>query len=146
MLLVVGGAYAGKRKVLRSKIGADGITAWLSAYAGDNWENWREAWIGDGPLVMEGWERWIRDQLESSKSLDDIRNAFLILLRSLHEEEKKRQSSVGLIMLEMGRGIVPMSKQDRQLRDLAGWILQDAAAQADEVMYVWHGLARMIKP
>ena len=48
-------------------------------------------------------------------------------------------------MLEMGKGIVPLQKKDRRLRDIIGWIAQDAAQLSDQVVYVWNGLSRSLK-
>ncbi|UOK56224.1 bifunctional adenosylcobinamide kinase/adenosylcobinamide-phosphate guanylyltransferase [Bacillus sp. OVS6] len=48
-------------------------------------------------------------------------------------------------MLETGKGIVPISAEERRMRDLLGWIQQDAAALCNDVYHVWHGMARKIK-
>ncbi|MGQ7247748.1 bifunctional adenosylcobinamide kinase/adenosylcobinamide-phosphate guanylyltransferase [Halomonas sp. V046] len=50
-----------------------------------------------------------------------------------------------LIIPEVGRGIVPMDARERQLRDLAGWLAQDASAACTAVWYVRHGLVMALK-
>ena len=50
-----------------------------------------------------------------------------------------------LVSNEVGLGIVPASKLGRQFRDLAGWVNQDLAAQADAVVFVAAGLPLVMK-
>ncbi|MFA9558469.1 bifunctional adenosylcobinamide kinase/adenosylcobinamide-phosphate guanylyltransferase [Evansella sp. AB-rgal1] len=141
MQLIVGGAFAGKRKVVRS---THKKCSWVSSYNGDSLDGWKTRWDSNTTLVLEGWENWIGEELQNE--LDDliIRDRFLDVLRKLKEEEKRNETIV-LIMLELGRGIVPMDQNDRRLRDLAGWLVQDAAKISTDVHYVWHGLSRKMK-
>jgi adenosylcobinamide kinase/adenosylcobinamide-phosphate guanylyltransferase len=142
MLLVVGGAYAGKRSIVRQRVHS---YTWLSAYNEDSWEDWNMKWNKNTTLVVEGWEKWIEVALKQDLALDMIRDRFGMFLRTLAIEEKERKDEVVLIMLEIGRGIVPINAEERKVRDVAGWLLQDAAKQAVEVIYVWHGLSQAIK-
>jgi adenosylcobinamide kinase/adenosylcobinamide-phosphate guanylyltransferase len=142
MQLVVGGAYAGKRKIVRQKVGC---ISWISAYTGDSLKNWKREWSDETALVLEGWERWLEEDLKQGLQLDDVRQKYSSLLLTICTEEERRKSNVLLIMLEIGRGIVPMNEEERKLRDVAGWLLQDASEQAEEVIYVWHGLSQTLK-
>lgn len=63
------------------------------------------------------------------------------MFREMLDGEASRNKQVILIMLEMGKGIVPKEAEDCQLRDLAGWIQQDAVSLSKEVHYVWHGVS-----
>lgn len=144
MLLVVGGAYAGKRSIVRQRVQVHSYT-WLSAYNEDSWEDWNMMWNENTTLIIEGWEKWIEVALKQDLTLDEIRDKFGRFLRTLSIVEKERRNQVVLIMLEIGRGIVPINEEDRKLRDIAGWLLQDAAKQACEVTYVWHGLQKKLK-
>ena len=142
MQLVIGGAFSGKRRLVKKN---QGPFSWVSAYEGDVVGNWESKRLADTTLVMEGWEKWISTELKVSESNDEIRHRFKTLLQILHEVEKRRDHKLVLIMLELGKGIVPMDKEDRRLRDLAGWIAQDAAEISDEVHYMWNGLSKKIK-
>lgn len=142
MLLVVGGAYAGKRSIVRQKVQ---LSTWLSAYTGDSKDDWNIKWESSTALVLEGWEKWVEAALKQDVTLDELREQFGLLFRTLSIEEKKRGDQVVLIMLEIGRGIVPINAEERKVRDVAGWLLQDATAQAHEVIYVWHGLSLVLK-
>jgi adenosylcobinamide kinase/adenosylcobinamide-phosphate guanylyltransferase len=142
MQLVIGGAFSGKRKVVT---GRNGICSWVSAYEGDRVEDWETKWVKGTTLVIEGWEKWIASRLKNSENNDYIRIEFKALFQTLLEEEQKRNNKIVLIMLEIGKGIVPLQKDDRSLRDIAGWIAQDAAHLSDKVDYVWNGLSRRLK-
>jgi adenosylcobinamide kinase/adenosylcobinamide-phosphate guanylyltransferase len=142
MQLVVGGAYAGKRKIVRQKV--DRIS-WVSSYTGDSLENWKSEWSDDTSLVLEGWERWLAEDLKQGMLLDQVREKYSSMLLTIRAEEHRRKSNVLFIMLEMGRGIVPMNEEERKLRDVSGWLLQDASEHAEEVTYVWHGLSQTLK-
>ena len=142
MQLVIGGAFSGKRKLVKEN---NRPYSWISAYEGDRIGDWETKWLADTTLVMEGWEKWITSALNASECNDEIRHGFKTLLQGLLEEEKKRNHKLVLVMLEVGKGIVPLHKEDRRLRDLAGWIAQDAAKLSDEVHVVWNGLSKRLK-
>jgi adenosylcobinamide kinase / adenosylcobinamide-phosphate guanylyltransferase len=142
MQLVIGGAFSGKRKVVKE---TNGACSWVSAYQGDRIDDWETHWRHGTTLVFEGWEKWIAAELTTSQNNDDIRSVYKALFQTLFEEEKKRNNNIVLIFLEMGKGIVPLQKKDRRLRDIAGWIAQDAVQLSDQVVYVWNGLSRSLK-
>ncbi|MCL7746578.1 bifunctional adenosylcobinamide kinase/adenosylcobinamide-phosphate guanylyltransferase [Halalkalibacter alkaliphilus] len=142
MQLIIGGAFSGKRKIVREM---KTKCSWLSAYDGDSVSKWDVRWEKDSTLVMEGWENWLAEKLISKKNSNDIRRNMQSFFQSLKEEEQKRDNDIVLIMLEIGRGIVPLQKDERMVRDLTGWVAQDAAEVADEVYYVWNGLSKKIK-
>ncbi len=142
MQLIIGGAFAGKRKIVREKFER---CSWTSAYMGDLISDWKIKWANDTPLVVEGWEKWIEHELANEKSMSEIRSDFSHLFQAFDVEEKKRNMPIVLIMLEVGRGIVPIQKNDRMLRDVMGWIAQDAVKMSDEVVYVWNGLSKRLK-
>ncbi len=142
MQLVIGGAFSGKSKIVRER---NPKCNWLSAYNRDALSEWEARWEKDSTLVLEGWENWVADELEQKENSHEIRRSMQSFFQLLKEEERKRANEIVLIMVEVGRGIVPLHKDERMLRDLAGWIAQDAAEVADEVHYVWNGLAKKLK-
>lgn len=144
MQLIIGGAYSGKRAIVNNQFDAIDLS-WLSSYEKSSISSWKEAWQQDTHLVLEGWENWLREDVRSSTSLKDLRKRYNQMFRELIKEERLRDKHVMLIMLEMGKGIVPLQAEDRRLRDLAGWLQQDAASLSEEVLYVWHGLSRRMK-
>jgi adenosylcobinamide kinase/adenosylcobinamide-phosphate guanylyltransferase len=144
VLLVVGGAYAGKRKIVKERVDDVGKSLWISAYGNEHWTAYDMKWSRDRPLVLEGWEKWILEECNEGQKMSKIRQTCTDLITTLYHEEQKCGCPIVLIMLEMGRGIVPLESQQRKQRDVAGWVLQDAAKLADEVLYVWNGLAKRI--
>ncbi|WP_404428163.1 bifunctional adenosylcobinamide kinase/adenosylcobinamide-phosphate guanylyltransferase [Sutcliffiella horikoshii] len=143
MQLIIGGAFSGKRSTVRTLHSEE--LSWVSAYDEHSLTDWKSQWESDTSLVLEGWEQWIMNALPLEQNDDSIRQFFYSFLLDLKEEERKRGKGIVLIMLEMGRGIVPVEKQERRLRDLAGWFSQDASVLADEVYYVWHGMKEQLK-
>ena len=133
LLVVIGGAYSGKRKYVREQC-PEG--RWFSAYDGCRLEDSKG--IGKGQtIILEGFEVWLEELIRSEKDDDDILRLMKDTIASLHDPV--------LIMLEVGRGIVPVKKEDRRLRDLMGWLQQHSVGQADRAVYIWHGLARAMK-
>jgi adenosylcobinamide kinase/adenosylcobinamide-phosphate guanylyltransferase len=142
MQLIIGGAFAGKRDIVRKK---HKELSWVSSYHNDLLSDWNQKWRGGTTLVVEGWEKWIKGQLKQEAEDAVIRAEFGRLFQCFLEEERLRSDEIVLIMLEVGRGIVPIEEDERRFRDLAGWILQDAAKMAEEVQYVWHGMSKRLK-
>ncbi|MCR6097410.1 bifunctional adenosylcobinamide kinase/adenosylcobinamide-phosphate guanylyltransferase [Salipaludibacillus agaradhaerens] len=145
MQLIIGGTYSGKRQAVRKLYPSKKIS-WVSAYEGIQLGHWQNMWEEKTLLVLEGWEVWLRDEIEGGRcQLDVIREGYRHTLEAVCSEEKHRNEHAVVIMLEMGRGIVPIAEADRSLRDICGWLQQDAATLAADVTYVWHGLEKKIK-
>ena len=143
MQLFIGGAWAGKRRAVTERFV---LPHWHSAYQGHALAEWPVAAASARCLVLEGWERWIAARLYNEADDDQLRQVLSGELDTLHAWEAGQGREVVLIMLEMGRGIVPLSPEKRRLRDLNGWLAQDAAARCEQVWYVRHGLCRSLKP
>lgn len=142
MQLVVGGAYSGKRKIVKQR--CENII-WHSSYNGDEISTWQFSLKQNSAFVIEGWEKWVEEQLTNGTSIEEVKSYFIEEIDKLAEAEHTFQIPFYFIMLEMGRGIVPMLEKNRNIRDVCGWILQYAANKAEEVYYCWHGLAQKIK-
>ncbi|MEH6942893.1 bifunctional adenosylcobinamide kinase/adenosylcobinamide-phosphate guanylyltransferase [Bacillus sp. JJ722] len=130
MHVVIGGAYSGKRQFVREKWGS---FQFISAYES---QSMNEA-VQSDIVIYEGFELWIRELIKADHTNQEIVEVF-------REWFRGRQNDV-LIMLEIGRGIVPIEEHDRRLRDVVGWVQQEAVKQADEVTSIWHGLAKRMK-
>lgn len=145
MQLFIGGACAGKRDAVSSRFPG---ACWHSAYDGQALETWRESLPRQGVLVLEGWERWLAawlvDEPADAPDDDPLRQRLRRFLATLKDLEREAAIDVVLILPEMGRGIVPLDRAERRLRDLAGWLAQDAAACCEAVWYVRHGLVQRL--
>ena len=138
MQLFIGGTCAGKRGVVRQRFDAP---HWHSAHARDRLEAWPSV-ADTACLVLEGWERWIGERLAAEPDDDRLRQAMVRELDALRAWEAEQGGQAVLILLEMGRGIVPLGLENRRLRDLNGWLAQDPAARCERVWYVWNGLVK----
>jgi adenosylcobinamide kinase/adenosylcobinamide-phosphate guanylyltransferase len=150
MLLIVGGAYSGKRSVARQilkRIDSNlSHSDWISAYESHALPAVQTFNPSIPAIVIEGWEQWLKQSLDEVKSLEAIRASYKQVLNAYKQWGHEHISTeMVLIMLEMGRGIVPIDANERSWRDLNGWLVQDAAAAADEVFYVWNGLSQVLK-
>ena len=109
--------------------------------------------IDDGDtVVISGWLAWLEAELgagrenereNESTSADDDR-----LGQRWRQAFTGWASSPGrrvLVLDEVGRGIVPVDPAQRRLRDLMGWLSQDAVRLASQVHYVRHGLTMRLE-
>ncbi|MBB3232647.1 bifunctional adenosylcobinamide kinase/adenosylcobinamide-phosphate guanylyltransferase [Halomonas stenophila] len=141
MQCFIGGACAGKRDTVAARFPA---AVWLRAGEGGALTGWRDRLSPGRPLVITGWVDWLTEALRGEPDDDRLRGGLAAELAAMGEAERQTGGEIVLILPEMGRGIVPMAPEDRRLRDLAGWLAQDAAAQAAAVWYVRHGLVRRL--
>lgn len=133
MHVIIGGAYSGKRQHVRKHWPSFQL---ISAYEE---QDFNAAATGTN-VVYEGFEVWVKQLIESGHTNEEIVDWFRQWLASLENLD-----NTVLIMLEIGKGIVPMEEQNRRLRDVVGWIQQEAVKQADTVTSIWHGLAMKMK-
>ncbi|WP_102693126.1 bifunctional adenosylcobinamide kinase/adenosylcobinamide-phosphate guanylyltransferase [Rummeliibacillus pycnus] len=132
MHVFIGGAFNGKHEYVRR---------WLKEKELIDVE-W---YIGQLPreptsktVVVTGLENMIKPLLEQ-----DELSLSTTIVEQLQLLAKKHQ--IIIIATEMGRGIVPINPQDRQLRDTLGRLYQQLFAVSDHVTRIWYGLAEEIK-
>ncbi|MGR2740861.1 bifunctional adenosylcobinamide kinase/adenosylcobinamide-phosphate guanylyltransferase [Billgrantia sp. Q4P2] len=142
MQLFIGGACAGKRDAVSERFPT---ACWHRLGTGVPLDGWRAPATAAVPLVVTDWTAWIEAAFDAEPDDDRLRGRLAAALDSLTAAERQGGLTVVLILPEMGRGIVPMSPATRRLRDLAGWLAQDAAERADAVWYVRHGLVKSLK-
>tara|TARA_B100000929_G_C15371553_1_gene374544 strand:- start:55 stop:378 length:324 start_codon:yes stop_codon:yes gene_type:complete len=97
------------------------------------------------PLVLHGLFEWLTAALDSDFSSDEWRAQWREDLQRLSLAAAADHVTLVIIANELGRGLVPVAREQRRLRDLSGWFTQDAAAHAEHVWYVRHGLVRALK-
>lgn len=135
MRVVIGGAYNGKRQFVKEK---------FSKYPTKN------IYFLEGKLPIEA--------LFSKDDVIVIGNFEQIILQQIHLEEEviaeniynelislDHQAEVICICTDIGRGIVPLQKEDRKLRDTCGRLYQKLFAKSDNVIRVWYGIPQIIK-
>ncbi len=89
-------------------------------------------------LIIKNLEQWlIKQNLEEDEVI--VEN-ILANLKTLEES-----CPLYIIVTDMGRGVVPMEKQVRLLRDTCGRLYQALFAEASQVDRIWYGIAERIK-
>ncbi|WP_342546524.1 bifunctional adenosylcobinamide kinase/adenosylcobinamide-phosphate guanylyltransferase [Lysinibacillus sp. FSL K6-4013] len=89
-------------------------------------------------LVLKNLENWLVTQ-----DLEEDEQIVQTVLATLQELEQ--HCTLALIVTDMGRGVVPMDKQARQLRDTCGRLYQALFKEAEQVVRIWYGIAEQLK-
>ncbi len=89
---------------------------------------------GAGQVIVNHLHRYIREQLQQGTDPEVMIENF-----------GKEHPDCILICDEIGNGIVPMEAEERTYRERTGRILEQLAAQADEVVRVVCGIGQKIK-
>ncbi|MFJ5765553.1 bifunctional adenosylcobinamide kinase/adenosylcobinamide-phosphate guanylyltransferase [Lysinibacillus sp. NPDC093210] len=89
-------------------------------------------------LIIKNLEHWLIKQ-----NLDEDEVIVKNILAKLKILEESCQ--LYIIVTDMGRGVVPMEKQTRLLRDTCGRLYQALFAEAKQVDRIWYGIAERIK-
>lgn len=89
---------------------------------------------GAGQVIVNHLHRYIREQLQQGTDPE-----------AMIENFGKEHPDCILICDEIGNGIVPMEAEERIYRERTGRILEQLAAQADEVVRVVCGIGQKIK-
>lgn len=130
MYVFIGGAYNGKNDyVMRALDGQDVFVA--DGFLPENV-------LTCEALVIKNLEKWlIAQNLEQDEVLVE---KILTRLKALEEN-----CTLYIIVTDMGRGVVPMEKQARLLRDTCGRLYQALFAEAKQVVRIWYGIGETIK-
>lgn len=91
-------------------------------------------------LIVDCLTLWLNNQLFEHPEQD-----FKKLISELVKGLKNCTCDVFLVANEVGLGVIPMGEISRQFVDLAGWLNQALAAQADKVTFVAAGLPMTLK-
>ncbi|MEX3747121.1 bifunctional adenosylcobinamide kinase/adenosylcobinamide-phosphate guanylyltransferase [Lysinibacillus xylanilyticus] len=130
MHVFIGGAYSGKTDYVMNLL-ADQKVELVDGYVPDDTP-------ASDVLVIKNLEKWLVTQdLEDDEV---IVRTILTRLKILEEN-----CALYIIVTDMGRGVVPMEKQARLLRDTCGRLYQALFAEAEHVVRIWYGIGEQIK-
>lgn len=141
MQVFIGGACSGKRSVVKKRFPS---AVWWRLSPGQRLRECVGIMLPGTPLVVHGVLGWLTATIESDVGSDDWRAQWCDDLNELQQSAQANHITLVMIVKEVGRGIVPMERQQRRLRDLNGWFCQDAAERAEHVWYVRHGLVQAL--
>ncbi|WP_148252323.1 bifunctional adenosylcobinamide kinase/adenosylcobinamide-phosphate guanylyltransferase [Aidingimonas lacisalsi] len=142
MQLFIGGACSGRRALVAGRFPT---ANWHRLTAGEEVDGWLRSHRPGLPLVVTGWLDWLQAVLVEQSDDKALRGMWRSILDALTDAERMADTPVVLILDEMGRGVVPMTSELRRLRDLNGWLVQDAAAACEAIWYVRHGLVQRLE-
>ncbi|MCL1694648.1 MULTISPECIES: bifunctional adenosylcobinamide kinase/adenosylcobinamide-phosphate guanylyltransferase [unclassified Lysinibacillus] len=130
MHVFIGGAYSGKTDYVMNLLAGQKIKL-------------VEGTLPDGApscdvLVIKNLEKWLVTQ-----NLEDDEPLVKMILTKLKILEEN--CALYIIVTDMGRGVVPMEKQARLLRDTCGRLYQALFAEAEQVVRIWYGIGEQIK-
>lgn len=130
MHVFIGGAYSGKTDYVMKLLAGQNVEL-VDGTLPEGIPTW-------DVLVIKNIEKWLVTQdLENDEPLV---KTILTRLKTLEEN-----CAVYIIVTDMGRGVVPMEKQARLLRDTCGRLYQVLFAEAEQVVRVWYGIGEQIK-
>lgn len=127
MILVIGGAYQGKLKLVFSWLGKEIDRSFYADGASDSWLE-----INNKPVIYRV-QDYLKRGMEEHRDMDDW-------VRQLLEANPDY-----VIMDEVGYGVVPVIKELRLYRELAGRTGQQLALKAEAVYRVVCGIPTQIK-
>lgn len=121
MILIIGGAFQGKRE-----------------YAETNYEN-----AGERIFYLNTWARGIFEKAEEDGA--DLQEKISENTRHMLKNKIANDPDLIIITDEIGRGIVPAERRERDFREFVGRLQIMLAHEADEVIRVICGVGQRIK-
>lgn len=143
MILIIGGRAQGKREFAKTRFSLSDDEIYTVPQTGNDSLNDEEIPETVSPetelskgnfRAIDGYHRAIYEQLRRGENPE---TAFSNLL--------KQYPHIILVADEVGMGIVPIEKNERDYRDAVGHVLTLAAASSDEVYRVIAGLGQRVK-
>lgn len=126
MILVIGGTFQGKKEYVQNhfKISINEMTDGASCSLEDIYS----------ATCIAHFHEWIKRMLQEERNI-----------QAAVERMMKENPNVILITNELGYGLVPIEKFDREYRETTGRICTKLAAKATEVHRVICGIGQVIK-
>ncbi|MEW9500873.1 bifunctional adenosylcobinamide kinase/adenosylcobinamide-phosphate guanylyltransferase [Jeotgalibacillus marinus] len=144
MHFVIGGAYNGKREWVKNKLITDAISADSIQFRKSVVE--RASCKDVQVIIWTGIEKWIEEKCVQGLSEATILEQWKRELTDLaHWEKGSNQRQVIIIGTDQSKGIVPLDRMKRFVRDVSGWCHQFTAKKASRVTRVWYGIAEELK-
>ncbi|MGE7024099.1 bifunctional adenosylcobinamide kinase/adenosylcobinamide-phosphate guanylyltransferase [Solibacillus cecembensis] len=135
MYVILGGAYNGKRNYVEIMLQKRGNVA-VHDIAGEIPDI--TAISEKDVVVISEFETIVQAMLAQPEE-----TVAMEIVEQLCELNKHAQ--VICICTDMSRGVVPLEKEVRQMRDTCGRIFQKLCKEADTVIRVWYGLPQILK-
>lgn len=145
MHLVIGGAYQGKKEYVKKKYSIEESDIWQCGYpiAGGQWQ----CINGLHKIVRGVMENLMNDDSEEQRARNDAQRIenYVNYITDYLLNMAVQMPDLILVCDEVGNGIVPMEKAERDYRECVGRVLCVLAGEADTVERVHCGIPQMIK-
>ena len=126
MHIIIGGAFNGKRAYVNQLIDA----------------TWYERELPEkvaGNIVLANIEGILQEHLEEEE--EQVASDIAEKIRLLDAQSDE----LVVILTDMGRGVVPLEKEQRQLRDTCGRLYQLLFKEATTITRIWYGIPEILK-
>lgn len=135
MQVVIGGAYNGKRKFVKKEL-LKTVSGNHHFFEGEIPE--KSLFSKEDILVIGNLEKLIlqRVHLDEETIAKYIFNALI---------ELDQQAKVICICTDIGRGVVPLLKEERKLRDSCGRLYQKLFTESESIIRIWYGIPQVLK-
>ncbi|QCR32893.1 bifunctional adenosylcobinamide kinase/adenosylcobinamide-phosphate guanylyltransferase [Lysinibacillus sp. SGAir0095] len=135
MQVVIGGAYNGKRKYIKEKL-LNRLAGKLYFFEGEIPK--KKLLLKEDIVVIGSFEKIILQKvhLEEDVIAQEI-------IKELIELDK--QAKVICVCTDIGRGVVPILKEERKLRDACGRLYQKLFNESEDVIRIWYGIPQILK-
>ncbi|MDN4493262.1 bifunctional adenosylcobinamide kinase/adenosylcobinamide-phosphate guanylyltransferase [Ureibacillus aquaedulcis] len=135
MQIVIGGAYNGKRKFVKDRLAnqLSGNYYFFEGIIPNETKFYKE-----DVIIIGDFEKIILQKihLDEEAIAEEIFNNLYRL---------NQQVQVICICTDIGRGIVPLLKEERKLRDACGRLYQKLFSESESVVRVWYGIPQVLK-
>lgn len=135
MQVIIGGANNGKRKFVKQQL-MQHPSGKIHFFEGELPK--KDLFSTEDILVIGNFENIILPKVH----LDEVVIAEEIFNRLI---ELNKQARVICICTDIGRGVVPMEKEERKLRDACGRLYQNLISESEDVIRIWYGLPEALK-
>jgi adenosylcobinamide kinase/adenosylcobinamide-phosphate guanylyltransferase len=93
-------------------------------------------------IILSGLEIFLQKQDKTDIGKKQFTNDLDDWLKWEVEHEDRKLILIGS---DIGKGVVPMDREDRLWRDFVGWCYQDITRRAQRFDLIWYGIAQTLK-
>jgi adenosylcobinamide kinase / adenosylcobinamide-phosphate guanylyltransferase len=131
MHVIIGGAYNGKRKYVLEQLGDSRYTIYEGEIPTGTFSK-------EEHVIISDFEKLVL----ANREHDELKNAEMIVQQL---KRLQQQTHVICICRDIGRGIVPIEREQRFIRDACGRVYQQLFKEAETVTRIWYGIPEVIK-
>jgi len=136
MRVLIGGAHNGKRKYV-NEILLDRIDGNPHFFEGEIPE--KSLFSNEDIIIIGNFEEIIKQSIHLDEEViaNDIFNKLM--------ELENHAQQVICICTDITRGVVPILKEERKLRDTCGRLYQRLFSECDQIVRIWYGIPQVLK-